>query len=560
MRISRHSGPASRIVTRLCVALTVSASWSTVGVVVSTTRAQAGAVCVTPEFFGENAAAVAIGGRAHLIGTDSGEGGFIRVANPNGGAPPTFRIDSSRLVVVRPDGSGGIIGPPLRTATTRDVLSLPQTLALNSNVVPDGQASRADSGSVSVSGGSAIPAVTTVEISNTLVEDLIRQRRELAQQEEVQVAAATSPLQPASTGSSAPSPSTSAAPSGSSQPAAAASAGSAAQVTPKKKPAAKPQQPMQPPVELPPAEIAATSPERLTGVWGQVFGDYERKRNLAPGSIDNPTRTQKTLGTVSGGDITYNRYSGVGTETLKLGVLAGAVKTDSTFTDTPNVTGARQEDDGGFVGAYAAYQFNRFALDAIFKTDILRHRERATTTRNITCDVGEVLVVDDPATDLDTVSTVSESVDKYTFTIGGNAYYRFDLSGGAWIEPVVGIRYSYTDYGSGAVFLGLADGEELRLQGGLRIGRSWDDIEGRSWTVSLLGLLYSDVVVNGFTLSGTGFTSSVSEVDEGKLRVLGQLASSVDVGGGLSFNGLVEVRGGEDLIGVGGRLGARLEW
>ena len=100
----------------------------------------------------------------------------------------------------------------------------------------------------------------------------------------------------------------------------------------------------------------------------------------------------------------------------------------------------------------------------------------------------------------------------------------------------------------------------LRLQGGARIGRSWFDDTGHLWSLSLLGLLYSDVYVNGYTLAGSDLAVSASEVDEGKLRVLGQLEGSVELGNGLSLVGQANVRGGEDLFGVGGRFGARLEW
>ena len=49
-------------------------------------------------------------------------------------------------------------------------------------------------------------------------------------------------------------------------------------------------------------------------------------------------------------------------------------------------------------------------------------------------------------------------------------------------------------------------------------------------------------------------------VDEGKLRGLLQVNSILDVGNGLSYNGEVGVRGGEDVWGVSGRLGVRYEW
>ena len=76
---------------------------------------------------------------------------------------------------------------------------------------------------------------------------------------------------------------------------------------------------------------------------------------------------------------------------------------------------------------------------------------------------------------------------------------------------------------------------------------------------SLTGLLYSDVVVSGFQTTGQ-FSPATPINDEGKLRVLGQIATRYIVGNGSSYDVQVEGRGGENLVGFGGRLGARYEW
>ena len=61
------------------------------------------------------------------------------------------------------------------------------------------------------------------------------------------------------------------------------------------------------------------------------------------------------------------------------------------------------------------------------------------------------------------------------YTVGGNVYYRFELGDGVWLEPVAGVRYSYTDFSSNASLYGLTNGELFRVQGGTRIGRPWAD-------------------------------------------------------------------------------------
>ena len=304
------------------------------------------------------------------------------------------------------------------------------------------------------------------------------------------------------------------------------------------------------------------------GTWAQVYGDYERHSNLAPGSIDNPTRTQKTFGQIAGLDTTYRR----GNEALQLGILGGHSETRSRFTDTPNVMSARQEQDGGFIGAYGSYQLGRFAIDGLAKADFFQHSQRAVLRRTrqdiISCppesDPTATVLLIDPGTPLTKEVPFNQlrngQVPEHNYTVSSNAYYRYDLGGNSWFEPTAGIRFTYTDFGRDAFALDLQDGRVLRLQAGARIGSSWDVGSRYTFAASLLGLVYSDVWVDGFTLVDTGFVSTVSNVDEGKLRGLGQINLKLDNGRGVSYGAEVAVRGGEDVWGVGGRLGVRYEW
>jgi hypothetical protein len=313
-------------------------------------------------------------------------------------------------------------------------------------------------------------------------------------------------------------------------------------------------------------QVAPTVQPMSYGAWGQIYGDKERHTNLAPGSVDNPTRNQTTFGQIAGIDVTNSWMSAHGRETVQLGVLAGHNDTRSKFTDTPNVTDASQRDEGVFVGTYASYQMNRFSLDALAKVDFYNLSRRSTSlktdTTTVSCGSGQVLIVDDPADLSSTVQsrlTSAGDVRETNFTLGMNAAYRFDLHDGYWFEPTAGFRYTYTGYGSGASSLNLDDGQVLRLQAGARIGTSWNS-HGFKWSPSLLGLLYSDVLVRGFTLNDSGFASGASSVDEGKLRALGQLVLKLEDGTGMSYTAQADVRGGQDVFGYGGRLGIRYEW
>ena len=140
-----------------------------------------------------------------------------------------------------------------------------------------------------------------------------------------------------------------------------------------------------------------------------------------------------------------------------------------------------------------------------------------------------------------------------------NVYYRFDIGDGYWLEPTTGFRYSYTDYGNNASLFGLENGELWRIQGGARIGTG-GSYNGYFWSASLLGLLYDDVSIRGYVTSDTALTSGPATVDQGKLRAMGQLFGTVNNGLGWTYWGLVEVRGGEDVFAVGGKLGIRYQW
>ena len=164
-------------------------------------------------------------------------------------------------------------------------------------------------------------------------------------------------------------------------------------------------------------------------------------------------------------DTTYFR----GTEILQLGFLAGHNDTRSKFRDTENIKNASQADEGGFIGGYATYQVGRFAVEGLIKADLFQHTERATVKKQVACEGTDVLIVDSDA-DLQTAAPRKGEVSENNFTAATNFSYRFDLSGGYWLEPLVGVRYTYTDFGSGADALDLTDGQVLRVQGGLRLG------------------------------------------------------------------------------------------
>lgn len=537
------SSKTHRFTASFTIALLTSTAIMPVSSVIVVTPASAASVCITPENYQgqeplDALKALPINGEATLFGNSESVIGkpFFRVENPSGQL--TFEIAS--LYKVKQTGPDTGTEVEVTTASMIEPGFKYRAMSIPGNYTSTGEATYGASGG----GASGVPPIlSSVEASNSEIQELIRQRRELQQQQQVASADAVilpSPVPAQSEvqagDSGAPTPST--APKAKTV-SAASSKASAAQQGPSDEY----------------VDFSSNLDARVQSVWAQAFADYERHSNMAPGSGENLVRKQTTVGGITGGDATYFRQGEGGRETLQLGLLAGGTHTESRFSDTATVRDASQTQDGGFIGAYATYTVNKFAIDAFFKTDFLKYKQRSTGPT--TCPNGQVLIVD---SDADFVKTDAGSTNEYVYTTGANVSYRFDLGNQMYFEPLAGFVFSATEYGNGAFDLGLEDGQMFRIQGGARIGRSWLDEDGHLWSLSLLGLLYSDVYVNGYTVPGNSYAASASVVDEGKLRVLAQLQGSMQLNDGLSVIGQVGVRGGEDLFGVGGRLGMRQEW
>ncbi len=478
-------------------------------------------------------------------------------------------------------------------------------------------------GMASVSGGgSGPPSISATETSTTQVLEEVRRRTEAATQPQPIPVSSTTPL-PASTAAAEPPPAVKPAPA----PAAAAKPApkpevadaveeaapapkakavkkakapenapdpqAAKEAAPKPK-AVKKVQAAEPAAETydapPPSLKDFSSAEdrsivgglsRSTAVWAQGFADYERHSNLAPGNQENPTRRTFTGGGLAGADWTTVKH-GDTVQALQFGVFGGysashtklsdtnyqAQDTDGTpFTINYARTDNQQDIDGPFVGAYAAYVADRWTFDAAFKADIFDLSQSSTVAQTpVTCGGGSPDIG---------IQTGSASVTDYVFAV--NAAYRHDLTPNSWFSPMVGIRYTVTNFSndiSNSVFasnttlgtsqkagtLGLDDGTALRLQVGGQYGRTWTSPEGYLWTTTLGAFLYSDVSITGFNSIAGQTGERVGPVDEGKVRALGQLQTRLDVGNRLSYMLQAEVRGGTDIFGVGGQVGIRYEW
>jgi hypothetical protein len=291
---------------------------------------------------------------------------------------------------------------------------------------------------------------------------------------------------------------------------------------------------------------ARVAPNTVFGVWATGYLAYEEHENLGPTEPVNPTRKSNTAGALVGADLTY-RAGGDPQHGAQWGLFAGYNSTESKFTFTsadPNAVKPTQRLTGPMVGSYVSY-FNRgFSADVTFKADIFELDPGYATADMI----GMVMLSD-----------VATSVDLVTYTVAANVNQRFFVGRQTWLEPTAGVRYVRTDYGQGATDFSLADGEVWRVQGGVRVG-GYTPVDNGTLTTTLTGLLYSDVSISGFVLNDNSVSPNFSPVDEGKLRAAAILKAQIDRGNGASAFVEVGAHGGEDVWGVGGRIGARYQW
>jgi hypothetical protein len=317
--------------------------------------------------------------------------------------------------------------------------------------------------------------------------------------------------------------------------------------------------------------------------WANVFGDYERRTGTGASSINcctnavagglplalglSATSDSRTIGFLGGLDFTTRNVFAQGDGVIA-GVLLGYAETDlklSTIsTSTSPFVGNGSSNlqarlSGPSVGVFATYFNGGFAIDNTFKADFFSLNENFTdnlafTANTLPGGVGSIPIA------FSTFSA-SGSTQLINYNSFGNINYRFRFSPQYWIEPTAGYIYTATHYDAGAAFLGLADGHLLRVQGGARFGieSTWNQVRV---TTVLTGLAYDDVIVSGGVVQNGAFGTSNALLlaGEGKVRGQGILAFNFDFGTGLSSYVLAEVRGGEGLIGAGGKAGVRYQW
>lgn len=314
--------------------------------------------------------------------------------------------------------------------------------------------------------------------------------------------------------------------------------------------------------------------------WATGFGDYERREGRGtsniqccfavagvPGGLPNllalDVRSSATTAGFTGGlDVTGRNLLQSGDGVIA-GVLTGYIATDLSITtrslsSSPNVGNGfgqlRANLSGPSLGYFTTYFNGPFSADFTYKADMLSLDER----------FGESLafVAQPTAIGQSALFFGGGRASLTTHSLIGNANYRFPITATFWIEPTAGIQYSVTNYGSGANRLGLDNGDLFRVQGGVRVGTTFETANAVLMTASLSGLAYENVFINGGFLQGVGFEQSniLVRADEGKVRGLGILNISFDHRNGFTWFVQGSVRGGENLFGAGGKAGVRYQW
>jgi hypothetical protein len=256
-------------------------------------------------------------------------------------------------------------------------------------------------------------------------------------------------------------------------------------------------------------------------LWGQGFGDVEWRTGTFQGL--DLGRTTTTVGALGGTDVAITNILS-SSDVFVIGVLGGFA---SARVNNADRSSARV--DGPGVGLYSIYVNGGFSTDATFKVDFFDLNRSAPG-----------------------IPDLGLSLTNYVFAY--NVNYKFNTAPW-WFEPTVGFSHTNTVWDGASSALGFENGRALRIQGGVRVGTSYD-WNGVVVEPTLTAMLYSDVEIRGGTIAiATGVPTIPT--DEGK--IFGQGIAKLNFLWNRNLSSYVEgeVRGREGVLGAAGRVGLR---
>jgi hypothetical protein len=316
------------------------------------------------------------------------------------------------------------------------------------------------------------------------------------------------------------------------------------------------------------------------GTWAQGFGDYQQQSGAVASSMSccsvpgyttpipitlSAKSTTTTAEFLGGVDVTAHSFLNPNdgfVAGVLLGYISQNVKVNDTITsNNPRLLGNGSADftanvNGPTLGAYLSYFSGSFSNDFAIRNNFYNLGMNYNGVLGFgKCQCFGAVPLTFVAPYLGSASTnVNELI------ITDDLNYRISLTTHYWVEPTVGVEYVNSSYSNGASALGLANGYELALQGGARIGTDalWGDTHV---TTSLTGLVYDNVLLRGNFIQGGGFGINGNILsDENVVQGVGILAVNLDFGHGVSAYAEGDVRGGAGIFGAGGKAGVRLQW
>lgn len=222
-------------------------------------------------------------------------------------------------------------------------------------------------------------------------------------------------------------------------------------------------------------------------------------------------------------------------DALILGVLGGFVVSELDYDQL-----AQSFDlTGGQVGAYATYLNGGLFVDTLFKADFV---------------------------DLEPKNAVgfSGSLDAHNLGVRVDSGFRFGgFTPGMFFEPLatIGVVDSEIDnFTQGTNKVRFDDGTSVRGRLGLRVGTSFQTAQTIIEPFVIGSVWHEFEDDNRAALVSSG---SVFNLTDGLEGTWGEVSAGVNVfnvGGGVSGFGKIDVAFGDDIDGVGGRLGVRVKW
>jgi len=262
-------------------------------------------------------------------------------------------------------------------------------------------------------------------------------------------------------------------------------------------------------------------------VWAQGLGSWEHDGALSATDIAHFNSTYAAQGGLDG------TWRGLvsSDDAFVLGIVSSWTASHVSYDNSPTT----MQLVGPGVGAYGMYVKGGFSADLTPKFDFLQlNQDFAGLAPNTSIGITNA-------------------------GVSGNVQYKVTWAGNNFVEPTAGFSFTRTMFGSGAAALDLEDSSTLRLQGGARLGTTWQ-VNGISVDASVKALVYDDVIAQGTSITTSAFSAGIAPTDQGLVRgeLDPQLCFNLADGYSVTLSG--NLRFGEALLAGSAALSLRKQW